>query len=115
MNVAHLGGFEPEATVSTVEMRSALIGETCRLLQITIVELENSHALIAGHLSSYSVDLDSAVFTANREDLYALFPSIPSIAIASFYLLRTMTPKRRKWLLRCYCWHAIAKLKTQQF
>lgn len=61
VSVAHQGGVDPEATASTVEMRSALVRETCRLLQITNVKLENSHALIAGHLGSYSVYLGSAV------------------------------------------------------
>ncbi|WP_009632811.1 DUF5724 domain-containing protein [Synechocystis sp. PCC 7509] len=60
VSVAHQGGVDPEATASTVEMRSALLRETCRLLQITNVKLENSHALIEGHLGSYSVHLGSA-------------------------------------------------------
>ena len=60
VSVAHQGGVDPEATASTVEMRSALIRETCRLLQISNVKLENSHALIEGHLGSYSVHLGSA-------------------------------------------------------
>lgn len=61
VSVAHQGGVDPEATASTVEMRSALIRETCRLLQITNVVLENSHALIEGYLGSYCVHLGSAV------------------------------------------------------
>lgn len=60
VSVAHQGGVDPEATASTVEMRSALLRETCRLLQINNVKLENSHALIEGHLGSYSVHLGSA-------------------------------------------------------
>ncbi|WP_200892473.1 DUF5724 domain-containing protein [Aliterella atlantica] len=61
VSVAHQGGVDPEATASTVEMRSSLIRETCRLLQITNVKIESSHALIEGHLGTYSVHLGSAV------------------------------------------------------
>ena len=32
VSVAHQGGVDPEATASTVEMRSALVRETCRLI-----------------------------------------------------------------------------------
>ena len=104
VSVAHQGGVDPEATASTVEMRSALIRETCRLLQITNVKLENSHALIAGHLGSYSVHLGSAgVHRQPGGYLCILSPSIPSIAEGYFYPLQTMTPKLRKWYRRFCC------------
>ena len=61
VSVAHQGGVDPEATASTVEMRSALVRENCRLLKLHNVQLQNSHALIEGHLGSYSVHLGSAI------------------------------------------------------
>lgn len=61
VSVAHQGGVDPEASLSTVEMRSALVRETCRLLKLTNVQLQNSHVLIEGKLGSYSVHLGSAI------------------------------------------------------
>ncbi|MBD1909122.1 DUF5724 domain-containing protein [Leptolyngbya sp. FACHB-8] len=61
VSVAHQGGVDPEATASTVEMRSALVRETCRLLKLNNVQLQSSHALIEGQLGSYSVHLGSAM------------------------------------------------------
>ena len=61
VSVAHQGGVDPEASASTVEMRSALIRETNRLLKLTNVNLQNNYALIEGELGSYSVHLGSGV------------------------------------------------------
>jgi hypothetical protein len=61
VSVAHSGGVDPEASASTVEMRSALASETCTLLGIENVTFKNSHALIVGALGHYSVHLGSAI------------------------------------------------------
>lgn len=61
VSVAHRGRIDPESTASTVEMRSALLRETCTLLKIGNVNLQSNHALIEGKLDSYSVHLGSAV------------------------------------------------------
>jgi hypothetical protein len=61
VSVAHRGGVDPEASASTVEMRAALLKETCALLKLKNVKLKGSHALIDGHLGNYSVHLGSAV------------------------------------------------------
>ncbi|MBD2092287.1 DUF4132 domain-containing protein [Microcoleus sp. FACHB-1515] len=61
VSVAHMGGVDPEATASTVEMRSTLVRETCRLLKLHNVHLQSAHALIEGQLGSYSVHLGSAI------------------------------------------------------
>lgn len=61
VSVAHRGGVDPEASASTVEMRSALIRETCAFLQFANVRLKESRALIDGALGSYSVHLSSGV------------------------------------------------------
>jgi hypothetical protein len=60
VSVAHRGGVDPEASASTVEMRSALLRETLGLLKLENVRLERSHALIKGQLGDYSVHLGSA-------------------------------------------------------
>ena len=61
VSVAHQGGVDPEASQSTVEMRATLVREACALLKFTNVRLEGAHALIDGHLGTYSVHLGSAV------------------------------------------------------
>lgn len=61
VSVAHSGGVDPEATASTVEMRAALVGETCALLGLKNVTIKSAHAVIEGTLGSYSVHLGSAV------------------------------------------------------
>ena len=61
VSVAHVGGVDPEASASTVEMRGMLLRETCALLKIDNVKLDSRHALIKGTLGSYSVHLGSGV------------------------------------------------------
>jgi len=61
VSVAHMGGVDPEASASTVEMRAALVRETCTLLKIDNVRLNGAHALVDGQLGHYSVHLGSAV------------------------------------------------------
>jgi predicted DNA-binding WGR domain protein len=61
VSVAHRGGVDPEATASTVEMRAALVRETCALLRISNVSIKSAHTLIEGALGNYSVHLGSAV------------------------------------------------------
>lgn len=61
VSVAHQGGVDPEASASTVEMRSALLREACGLMKLGNVRLQGSHAVIDGHLGTYSVHLGSAI------------------------------------------------------
>ena len=61
VSVAHAGGVDPEASASTVEMRSGLVRETCSLLKLKNVRLKSSHAVIDGELANYSVHLGSGV------------------------------------------------------
>ena len=61
VSVAHRGGVDPEASASTVDMRSALLRETLNLLKLDNVRLERTHALIAGDLGDYSIHLGSAL------------------------------------------------------
>ena len=61
VSVAHQGGVDPETTASTVEMRAALLRETCELLSLENVRLQERHALIDGKLGTYSVHMGSGM------------------------------------------------------
>lgn len=61
VSVAHVGGVDPEASLSTIEMRTVIIAEMLRLLKLTNVEIKGSHAFIKGKLGQYTVHLGSGV------------------------------------------------------
>jgi hypothetical protein len=61
VSIAHIGGVDPEATASTIEMRSSVVRETCRLLDLANVGIVGNFARIEGSLTRYSVHLGSAV------------------------------------------------------
>jgi len=61
VSVAHVGGVDPEASHSSIEMRAVLLRETLRLFKINNVEITGNHAIIKGQLAEYSVHLGSAV------------------------------------------------------
>src|SRR5581483_11551718 len=61
VSVAHAGGVDPEASASTVQMREALVRETCSLLSIDNYRVAGSHVIIDGKLAKYSVHLGSGV------------------------------------------------------
>ncbi|HEX9118036.1 MAG TPA: DUF5724 domain-containing protein, partial [Anaerolineae bacterium] len=61
VSVAHMGGVDPEATASTAEMRAALVRETCAMLKLENVRIQNRHVLVEGQLGSYSIHLGSGI------------------------------------------------------
>jgi hypothetical protein len=61
VSVAHVGGVDPEASHSSIEMRAVLMKETARLFKLDNVKIEGSHVLVKGQLAEYSVHLGSAV------------------------------------------------------
>ena len=61
VSVAHVGGVDPEASHSTVEMRRAIVQYSLPLFHLTNVRLEGSHAHIHGTLGDYTVHLGSGV------------------------------------------------------
>ncbi|KUJ60694.1 hypothetical protein AR687_16830 [Flavobacteriaceae bacterium CRH] len=61
VSVAHVGGVDPEASHSSIEMRTVLLRETLRLFKIKNVEIKENHAIIKGKMAEYSVHLGSAV------------------------------------------------------
>ena len=60
VSVAHVAGVDPEASQSSLEIRAALVAETCSLVGIENVVLEGPRALIDGEIGRYSVHLGSA-------------------------------------------------------
>ncbi|HEY9260941.1 DUF4132 domain-containing protein [Chitinophaga sp.] len=61
VSVAHVGGVDPEASHSSIEMRSVLLKETLRLFKVNNVTVSGNHARIKGQHGDYSVHLGSAV------------------------------------------------------
>jgi hypothetical protein len=61
VSIAHIGGVDPEATASTIEMRASVVRETCGLLGLDNVRLDGNFVRIEGSLTRYSVHLGSAV------------------------------------------------------
>ncbi|SFT09884.1 DUF4132 domain-containing protein [Paenibacillus sp. BC26] len=61
VSVAHIGGVDPEASLSTVEMRAAMVRELIPILKLDNVEIKGSHAHIKGSLGEYTVHLGSGM------------------------------------------------------
>ncbi|MBP3953084.1 DUF4132 domain-containing protein [Bacillus suaedae] len=61
VSVAHVGGVDPEASLTTIEMRAAILQEALRVMKINNVRIEGSFALISGSLGEYGVHLGSAM------------------------------------------------------
>lgn len=74
VSVAHVGGVDPEASHSTVEMRTAIAAELGKLLKLSNVEYIGSHAKIHGALADYSVHMGSGVVHAQGIGMLAILP-----------------------------------------
>ena len=61
VSVAHVGGVDPEASHSTLEMRAVLAKESARLFKLENVEVKERHILIDGKLGNYSIHLGSGM------------------------------------------------------
>ena len=61
VSVAHVGGVDPEASHSTVEMRGAIVRELLALLHVENVEVKERQAFVKGSLGEYTVHLGSGV------------------------------------------------------
>lgn len=86
VSVAHMGGVDPEASASTIEMRAALLQETARLLSLNNVRVQGHHAHIDGTRASYALHLGSA--NASIKPGKALF----IVAVHSQYRGRLFLP-----------------------
>jgi len=61
VSVAHVGGVDPEASLSTVEIRTVIIEEILKLMKLSNVKLKGSHTHIDGVHGEYTVHLGSGV------------------------------------------------------
>lgn len=86
VSVAHVGGVDPEASHSTVEMRCIIVDELAKLLKLNNVEVKKQHALIEGKLASYSLHLGSGVVHQIGGSM------IPIIAVPSQHRGRIFLP-----------------------
>lgn len=59
VSIAHVGGVDPEASLTTIEMRHVIVKESLRLLKINNVRLDGNYARIEGDLGEYAVHLGS--------------------------------------------------------
>ena len=59
VSIAHAGGVDPEASLTTIEMRRAILLESLRLMKIDNVRMEGDFAHITGQLGEYNVHLGS--------------------------------------------------------
>jgi hypothetical protein len=60
VSVAHVGGVDPMASHSTIEMRGVIVAESVRLLKLSNVEISERFIKINGIHGEYSVHLGSA-------------------------------------------------------
>ncbi|SEQ31511.1 DUF4132 domain-containing protein [Neolewinella agarilytica] len=61
VSVAHVGGVDPEASHSTLQMRAALARESARLFKADNVEVKQRHIVIEGKMGSYNIHLGSGM------------------------------------------------------
>lgn len=74
VSVAYVGGVDPEASHSTVELRLALAREILKLLHLNNVHFVGSHAKIEGKLASWSVHMGSGVVHAQGKGSVVILP-----------------------------------------
>lgn len=74
VSVAHVGGVDPEASQSTIEMRIAIAKEFVQLLRLQNVSFMKNHAKIHGKLANYSVHMGSGIVHAEAVGMIAILP-----------------------------------------
>ena len=74
VSVAHVGGVDPEASHSTVEMRRAIVQFNLPLFKLDNVQLEGAHAHIHGKLGDYTVHLGSGVIQQKAGAMVSVLP-----------------------------------------
>jgi hypothetical protein len=115
VSVAHRGGVDPEATHSTVEMRSALLRETLRLLRLKNVRLDGRHAFIEGQVGSYNVHLGSGIVHRQPGGSLCIIPVHSQHRGRLFLPFAAMIQRLQKLFRRCCCWRRMKTLRTQRF
>ncbi|WP_026707187.1 DUF4132 domain-containing protein [Flavobacterium frigidarium] len=65
VSVAHVGGVDPEASHSTMEMRGALAEASAKLFKLDNITVKERHIFIKGTLGEYSIHLGSGQVSKN--------------------------------------------------
>lgn len=65
VSVAHVGGVDPEASHSTMQMRAALAEESARLFKLENITVKERHVFITGKLGEYTIHLGSGLVSKN--------------------------------------------------
>jgi hypothetical protein len=74
VSVAHVGGVDPEASHSSIELRIAIAKELLALMSIKNVAFTGAHAKIQGSLGEYSVHMGSGVVHQLGVGMLAVLP-----------------------------------------
>jgi hypothetical protein len=61
VSVAHVGGVDIEASLSSMELRGVIVMETAELFGLTNVKIEKSHVFIKGQKGDYTLHLGSGI------------------------------------------------------
>ncbi|WP_397386806.1 DUF4132 domain-containing protein [Paenibacillus sp. MMS20-IR301] len=74
VSVAHVGGVDPEASLTTIQMRGVIVSESLRLLKLNNVRIEGNYAKIAGTLGEYAVHLGSGMSFKQASGVLHIIP-----------------------------------------
>lgn len=74
VSVAHVGGVDPEASHSTIEMRKAIATFNAQLFNLQNISLTDNHIFITGDLGSYTIHLGSGVIHQKAGSQIAVLP-----------------------------------------
>lgn len=74
VSVAYVGNIDPETSMSTVEIRTALAQELTRLLKLDNVRFVGSHAKIDGKLAKWSVHMGSGIVHVEGKGMIPIIP-----------------------------------------
>ncbi len=69
-----MGGVDPEASHSTVEMRIVIARELLSLLSVDNVFFKTAHAIIRGSIGEYSVHMGSGVVHQSGIGMLSVLP-----------------------------------------
>ncbi len=61
VSVAHVGGVDIEASLSSIELRAVIVEETAKLFGLDNVTIEKSHVFIKGSRGEYTIHLGSGI------------------------------------------------------
>jgi Family of unknown function (DUF5724)/Domain of unknown function (DUF4132) len=61
VSVAHVGGVDIESSLSSIELRAAIILETADFMKLNNVRVEKSHIFIKGAKNEYTIHLGSGI------------------------------------------------------